>query len=92
MHNKREQFNEAMSPRLDNYLNELIQLQEKKEAYLNKELTEKAFMSNEARKQLKEKELRKVNELFQHYTKWYEDSMQTEDKPYLRIVCVVTGC
>ena len=39
----------------------------------------------------KEKEERRIGDLFTHYRQWIKDTMETEDEPYIQIVTVLSG-
>lgn len=89
MHQKREDFNATMAPKLEAHLNELIELREKKLAYLNKEYAGKK--KSAALDEAKAKDEREIDQLFDDYSQWYEMSLKTEDQPYVRLVCAVAG-
>jgi superfamily II DNA or RNA helicase len=78
---KRQEFEARMRPRLDAELAKLKTLQERQTEFV--QLT---FFDRR-----KEEKIRGVNNTFEHYQAWIEDTMTTQDEPYLRIVAVFTG-
>jgi len=85
MKEDRKAFVEKMEPRLSDHLNRLAGLKKKHKAFIQLEL--EGFASNEK----KETKAREVDRIFSEYEEWIEDTMKTEDSPYIQVVAVFTS-
>jgi hypothetical protein len=86
----RDEFNDIMQPKLREHLEALRTLKGRRLQQLDFAFGE---VSPTARLQLakKEAEQRRIETLFAEYQTWIEETMTTEDKPYIRIVAVLRG-
>lgn len=88
MSQRRQEFVNGMKGKLDAYTEELEGLRLKKFAQLEfdfKDATGQSVLNR------KEKEKREIDRIFKEYKEWIQDTMQTEDKPYIRVVAVLRG-
>ena len=86
----RDEFNDSMQPRLHEHLAELSRLKNRR---LEKLQLDFGDLSPTARLQLSRKkaEQRRIEAPFANYQSWIEETMTTEDKPYIRVVAVLRG-
>lgn len=80
---KYEQYQQEMTPLLDEEVDKLVELQEKHHEYYQMTLFEQ-------KRRLEEKE-RSVDELFDRFTNWVTDTLTIKNNPYIRIVSVLMG-
>jgi superfamily II DNA/RNA helicase len=88
MSQRRQEFVNGMKGKLDAYTEELERLRLKKYSQLEfdfKDATGQSVLNR------KEKEKREIDRIFKEYREWIQDTMQTEDKPYIRVVAVLRG-
>jgi len=83
MTGKRQAFEKEMGPKLEEHLSKLRELENKHKNRINK-----VFGSGSAEK-LGQK-LRDVESTFLEYTTWVEETIETEDAPYIKVVAVFT--
>lgn len=79
-------FNEyqaEMQPKLEEEVNKLLELQQRRQAY-----NQKALANNKRR--LAEME-RNTDQLFDEFTKWVKDTLTIQDNPYIKIIAVLMG-
>lgn len=79
----RNEHDQTVRPKLDAQLSRLNRLRGRRVDQL-----ELQFTSGSDRM---ERERRQVDKLFDNYKEWIQDTMTTEDKPYIRIAAVVRG-
>jgi superfamily II DNA or RNA helicase len=87
---RRQEFMRDIQEKLDIQRNELERL--KKKRYERLELrfgAEEHLFRLQLNK--KEKERREIDRIFKEFQDWIEDTMTTEDHPYLRVVAVLKG-
>ena len=88
MTKERKAFDDRIDPKLNLHLQKLERLQEKKETQL--ELDFKDSRYTEALKQSRiAEEKRSIKATFDEYIKWIEDTMYTEDNPYIQVIAVL---
>lgn len=85
---ERKQWRDRNDPKLQEHLDQLDELQERRHAQL--ELGFQGELS-ETRRSQRDAERRRIDKLFKDYWDWIEQTMTTEDKPYLRIAAVLWG-
>ena len=78
-----QQYQAEMNPKLDAEVDKLIELQEKHKEYYQTTLFEHE-------RQLQEQE-RRVDKLFDDFTKWVKETLTIQNNPYIRIVSVLMG-
>lgn len=83
MSEERETFNDRMQPELQAHLDNLQRLRGQQHEQLE--------LRFEQRQAAKERERRAVDRLFDEYTTWITDTMETEDKPYMQVIAVLVG-
>ena len=86
----RDEFNDCVQPKLQEHLQELHRLKGRRLEQLHfnfDTLSPTAYLQRSR----KEAEQRRIEALFAEYQTWIEETMTTEDKPYIRIVAVLTG-
>jgi len=88
MSSKRDAFNTRMMPQLQQHLEDLQRLEARKVEQLDLRFKQAQQGGRQARK---EKEERRIGDLFTHYRQWIKDTMETEDEPYIQIVAVLSG-
>jgi superfamily II DNA or RNA helicase len=86
----RDEFNDSMQPKLQEHLADLSRLKSRR---LEKLQLDFGDLSPTARIQLsrKQTEQRRIEDVFADYQSWIEETMTTEDKPYIRVVAVLLG-
>lgn len=85
----REEFNKAVAPKLMDQLRELDRLRKKQQDQLELRFANIGESFGSADK--KGRERREIERIFNEYQKWIEETMSTEDKPYIRVVAVLKG-
>ena len=83
LHAAREAFTEEMRPELDRQLTRLAAFRDARTRQL-----ELAF---DPRSEAREKARRQIGDLYEQYQRWIRDTLETEDRPSIRIVAVFTG-
>lgn len=78
-----KKYQAAMQPLLDEEVDKLIQLQDKRKEYY------KITLADQQRK-LQEQE-RLTDALFDKFTGWVQDSLTIQNNPYIRVVAVLMG-
>jgi superfamily II DNA or RNA helicase len=85
---EREFFESEMRPKLEQQLKDLKRLKSKQVEQLELGLTNSK--QNEKTKDSKRnKEKKKIDDVFSDYQKWVEDTMNTEPEPYIQILAVM---
>ncbi len=89
MHERRNAFEADINKKLNAQLKELDRLKEKQYRQLELEFVDAAATSRiQDKKQQKQRE---IDRIFDEYWSWIENSLLTEDVPYLRVVSVLKG-
>ena len=84
------EFAEKTGPRLDEQLERLVRLKEKQ--YRQLEFSAQAGNRPETIvKSRKEQRRREIDRIFHEYTAWIKETMTAEDRPYLKVVGVLTA-
>jgi len=81
---KRQAFETEMGPRLEGHLNRLRDLEKKHQKHIKK-----VFGTASAEK--RGEKLRELESTFLGYTTWIEETLETEDAPYIKVVAVFTS-
>jgi hypothetical protein len=90
MANEWKRFEASVNVKLNEQLAELERLKSKK--FVQLELRFEQDASAEAIKHnKKDREKREIERIFSEYLEWIEDTMTTENNPYIRIVAVLKG-
>ena len=87
MSSKRNEFEDKINPKLNEHLQRLEELKSRHENEVQRyfEALELADNLKQARKK---KRLREIEAIFSEYMQWIEDTLNTEDNPYIKIVAV----
>ncbi|MCP4119754.1 MAG: DEAD/DEAH box helicase [Desulfobacteraceae bacterium] len=80
---KREAFEKEIGPKLEEHLNKLRELEAR-----HKDRVKRVFGTASAEK--RGQKLRDVASTFSEYTTWVEETLETEDAPYIKVVAVFT--
>ncbi len=78
-----QKYQEEMNPLLDQEIDKLAELQTRHHEYYQLTLFENERKLNEQE--------RRVDELFNQFTQWVEDTLTIQNNPYIRIVTVLMG-
>jgi len=90
MSGKRRDFENVINKELQKHLDALEELKEKKYQYLQIRF-EGSGRAEKVALERKETEKREIEVLFDDYYKWIEDTMTTEDNPFLQVIAVIKG-
>ncbi len=90
MSEERKNFEDTINEKLNDHLKALDKLKEKQHVQLEfqfegSRLSEKVILSR------KEAKRREIDTLFDDYMDWVQDTMSTEDKPYIQVLAVLKG-
>lgn len=85
MTEKRKEFEEHTNEKLDEQIRALDRLRGKKYDQLELFYEDKKQLSK------KEQDKREIDRIFGEYFKWVEDSMITEDNPFIQVIAVLKG-
>jgi len=85
---ERKKWRELNDPKLQKHLDRLDDLRKRRHDQM--ELKYQGELS-ETRQSRRDAERRQIDKLFDEYWNWIEQTMTTEDKPYLRIAAVLWG-
>jgi len=85
MHKVRKKFEDEINPKLQDQLDKLETLKAKQLVQLELFYLEKKQLSK------KEQERREIDRIFSEFWKWVEDTMTTEDNPFLQVIAVFKG-
>jgi superfamily II DNA or RNA helicase len=85
MSEKRKSFEDEINPKLQEHLNNLERLKGKQIQQLELFYMEKRQLSK------KDQERREIERIFNEFWTWVEDTMSTEDNPYIQVVAVMKG-
>ena len=86
----RDEFNDFVQPKLREHLQELQRLKGRRLEQLEVNFDALSPTAHVQRSRM-ETEQRRIEALFAEYQTWIEETMTTEDKPYIRIVAVLTS-
>ena len=89
MHERRKDFENVTDAKLNAQMAELDRLKKKRYAQLEFAFAE-ATPTSRAQER-KEREQREIDRIFTEYFSWIENSLLTEDAPYIRVVAVLKG-
>ncbi|MFZ4438472.1 MAG: C-terminal helicase domain-containing protein, partial [Syntrophales bacterium] len=89
MHGRRQAFEAAINVKLNAQIAELDRL--KKKQYGQLELDFGDATTNSRTLDKKQQKQREIDRIFDEYWRWIDDSLCTEDVPYIRVVAVLKG-
>ena len=90
MSERRLAFEDVINPKLNENLKALEALQEKQHAELERRYAESKLKAAIAEEH-KAAERRRIDKVFDEFMTWVEDTMTTEDNPYIQVVAVLGG-
>jgi hypothetical protein len=82
MSNKSAEYRTRISPQIDEELDKLIELEGR-----HKEVIQQLSLFDS----IKSRRERETEELFNRLSNWVKDTLEIEDKPYLRVIAVLKG-
>ncbi|MBU1737084.1 MAG: DEAD/DEAH box helicase family protein [Proteobacteria bacterium] len=85
MSDERKSFEELINPKLEKQLKNLERLKSKKFEQLELFYTDKKQSSK------KDQQRREAEKVFKEFWAWVEDTMTTEDNPYIQVIAVLKG-
>lgn len=88
MTDARQGWEKHNNPKLKEHLSRLEGLRKRRHVQLELDFGEDLSL---VRRNLRDNRRREINSLFDEYLEWIQETMTTEDKPYLRIVAVLWG-
>ena len=89
MHERRREFEAAIDGKLNAQIKELDRLKQKQFIQLELDFADAAPNSRTLDK--KQQKQREIDRIFNEYWSWIENSLLTEDVPYIRVVAVLKG-
>jgi len=90
MRDRRDAFEEQINQKLNRELEELERLKTRQYQQLELEFDTEGELTALAQGR-KDKQRRDIDRIFDEYLEWVEDTMTTEDTPYLQVVAVLTS-
>ncbi|MDM7995622.1 MAG: DEAD/DEAH box helicase [Acidobacteriota bacterium] len=81
------EFQQSIQPQLQEEIGNLAKLRDRQLSFLETEYPEDQTLVG-ARRNRKMERKRRIDEIFANYRRWVEDTMTTEDSPYLRVAAV----
>lgn len=81
-------YQQRTQPQINAEIDKLARLEERHKAHIVEKYEQLSMFDNTRRR---EKEEREVNELFDSFADWVHESMEIQDKPYIRVIAVFTG-
>ena len=87
---RRQAFQEGLAERLRGEMENLNNLQDRQLSFLEFELPNDPSLVG-ARRARKQERLRRIDEVFASYRSWVEETLTTEDSPFLRVAAVFFG-
>ena len=87
---RRDRFEKVINTKLDEEVNVRDQLLARRLHQLELKL-EKSAQPEAHKMRRKERESRNIEAVFDEYWDWIQDSMSTERKPWLKVVCTMVG-
>ena len=86
----RNEYVERVTPQLEDHFQRLQELRNKRFDQLElKFASEIQLTTRQVNK--KERERREIEKIFNDWKTWVEETMKTEDNPYIRVVAVLRG-
>jgi len=90
MSDRRKQFQDNLQLRLQEEIRSLASLQDRQLSFLEFEYPENEMLIG-ARRNKKLERKRHIDAIFADYKRWVEDTLTTEDSPFLRVAAVFMG-
>lgn len=90
MSEQRKAFEERINEKLNDQLGDLERLRKKQHTQLEFRFMD-SRLPDKMVQGIKDKERRRIDRLFDEYLDWVEDTMTTEDNPYIQVIAVLKG-
>jgi len=90
MTEERNKFENYINAKLNEHLEALEKLREKQFVQLESKF-EASRQSEKLIQSRKEKEKREIDLIFDEYLDWVQETMSTEDNPYIQVIAVLRG-
>ena len=90
MHERRDAINDQLNEKLNHHLQRLERLQEEHERQLDREFAESDRPDAIAEGEKRQKK-RKMEQVFEDFFEWMENTMTIEDRAYIQVIAVLTG-
>lgn len=90
MHEQRQQFEDKINEKLNAHLTALERLRTKQYQQLELRFADTQQLATIVQGR-KERERRAIDQVFAEYLEWVQDTMTTEDHPYIQVVAVLKG-
>ena len=88
MSERRKEFEEKINVELNKQLTDLENLQQRKLEVLEERM-EQLELIPVIKESRKAKEQRDIKRIFDEYITWVEETMTTEDNPYIKVIAVI---
>ncbi len=85
MGHERDLFEDMINPKLNDHLVALEQLKSKQYRQLN------LFYESARKLDKKDQEKREIDRVFDEFMEWVQDTMSTENNPYIQVIAVLRG-
>lgn len=85
MTGERKSFEDMINPKLQTHLDNLDRLKVKHHEQIEHIYADKKQLSR------KEQEKREIDRIFNEFWNWVEDTMTTEDNPFIQVIAVLKG-
>jgi hypothetical protein len=85
MTGERKSFENMINPKLQTHLNNLDRLKVKHHEQIELFYADKKQLSR------KDREKREIDRIFSEFLTWVEDTMTTEDNPFIQVIAVLKG-
>ena len=87
---RRREFQSSVEPKLEKQRQSLGALQERQLSFLESEYPDDARLNTVQRNKKQERQ-RRIDQAFADYRRWVEETLTTEDSPFLRVAAVFIG-
>lgn len=89
MRQRRKEFEEVVNPKLEEQLKALDKLRKRHSEQLEFDFLQS--LQDRKSQDKKSQRQREIDRIFDEYMKWIEDTLVTEETPYIRVVAVLRG-
>jgi len=91
MRDARRQFEAKINVQLNDSLKELEQLRERQKEQLELQLSGSRY-SDDRKASAKASREQSIDQMFDDYIQWVEDTMTTEPEAYMQVISVLVSC
>lgn len=90
VHERVKAFDAETNPKLDRTLRELERLKVRQLEHAEQRIA--SYKVSESRKEIERGKARgQIDQIFDEYLDWVEDTMTLEERPWIKVLCVMTG-